>query len=166
MSQATAGRIVHVLVHPDDNGGQDHAPAIITRVVDGEHRSRPGFMTGRFDEHTPNPQKRDSVPHQLVDLTAFTAAGPKQLTGVPLYASRSDAHDDQVEHRKSLGTVRHPDGPEAKWSDHDVYRWTAAAYWPERDTPIDQPEPEPAPEPETEPEPVAAKGKRTAASAS
>lgn len=127
---ATPGRHVLVLVHPDDNNGADHAPAIVTRVVDDRHVSRKGFLAGRDDEQTPKREKRETEPHQLVDATVFLPAGPKHLAGVPLYADRATAHADQVEHRRALVGVRHPDGPDGKWTDEDIYRWTAAAYWP------------------------------------
>jgi hypothetical protein len=125
MTTATVGRIVHLLVHPDDNAGSDHAPAIITSVVDDEPTARVGFVHGNPDG------RRDTEAHQLVNLTAFTAQGPVQATDVPLYADRDAAHADLAEHRKALTATTHPDGREGRWADHDVHRWVPAAYWPD-----------------------------------
>jgi hypothetical protein len=125
MSNATPGLIVYALVPSFRNGGQDYAPAIVTRDV-GEG---------------------------LVDLTVFYAGGAiGEQRAVELLADRAavDARAAQLVqfmpmvHKNEAGKPINPQSGE-EWHPSDVSEWSKLAYWPARVDQAAAPEPAPAP---------------------
>lgn len=128
----TVGRIVHLVVPRHTNGGQDHVPAIITKVIDSEH----------------------------IAVHAFRAPGyPDTVADVRLLPDRAKVGEALAYHYKDLpgGRVHeHPDGRQEQlpginsmsgqpWNHSDVAHWHAYAYWPGREDQAAAPEDKAAP---------------------
>jgi hypothetical protein len=102
----TQGRILRVLVRPDDNAGVDTAPAMVTSVNDDD----------------------------TVNLTVFTELDlmpVRRLYGVQVFASRGAAEKELTKHVDDLPKRKgEPDpGP------LDATPWIKVAYWPDTTAP-------------------------------
>ncbi len=62
MPKASKGRIVHVIVDPAVNGGDDTAPAVITRVWSDELVNVRLLLDSEPVFHGPQGERRTSVP--------------------------------------------------------------------------------------------------------
>jgi hypothetical protein len=108
MPKPTPGRVVYVLVHPDNNNGRDAMPATITGVNE----------TG-----TVNAIGHPDVPGQTgVDLRDVTVV-----------ADRKAALAELGKHTEHLRPVRRVDDGERPYKPVDAAAWVKVGYWPERD---------------------------------
>lgn len=117
MPKPTPGRVLLVLVRPNDNDGADTAPGIVTSVNDDG----------------------------TVNLTVFTEIDAQpvgRLRGVQVVDDRQAADDELAKHVDDL--PRRRDEPEP--TPIDAAPWIKVAHWPDRGSPASESTPDTEPD--------------------